>query len=206
MARPELLAALAELPIIVILRGAPPEDVQELGARLADAGARCVEVPFTSPDAAQCIRLLAANARLLVGGGTVTSDAQVDACAEAGATYALAPNVNASVIRYARSRGLQFGPGFFTPTEGFAALAAGATLLKFFPAGEVSPSYLNAMRALLPSDIPIVATGALTPQRVGAYLEAGVTAVALGSAVYKPGDDGATALRKLEPFLEAVRG
>ena len=205
MSGPDLLAALAKLPLIVILRGVLPQAVQALGARLGDEGVRCLEVPFTSPHAARCIQLLASDPRLLVGGGTVTTLDQVDACREAGATYALAPNVDQRVIRHACVRGLQFVPGFFTASEAFAALAAGARLLKFFPAGEVSPSYLNAMRALLPADIPIIATGSLTPQQVSAYLAAGVTAVALGSAVYQPEDDGATVIRKLEPFLDAVR-
>ena len=66
-----LLAALKELPFIVILRGVPPGDAEEIADRLVKAGIRCIEVPFTSPDAVRCIRLLSRKREILVGGGTV---------------------------------------------------------------------------------------------------------------------------------------
>ncbi len=198
-----LLAALKELPFIVILRGVPPGDAEEIADHLVKAGIRCIEVPFTSPDAAHCIRLLSRKREILVGGGTVLNRKDATACLDAGGTYALAPNVSAEVIRHARTIGLPFVPGFHTATEAFAALDAGAQILKFFPAGEVGSGYLKSLMPLLPPT-PIIATGSVTPSLVKEYLQAGALAVALGGAVYQPGDTAAVVVKKLSSFLKAV--
>ena len=180
---------LAPLPLIAILRGITPDEAVPVGLALAEAGFRIIEVPLNSPQPLRSIELLARalGSRCLVGAGTVMSAAQVAAVEQAGGRLIVMPHGDPAVIRAAKAQGLLCAPGVATPTEGFAALAAGADALKLFPAELLSPPVLKALRAVFPSDTLFLPVGGITPQNLAAYAAAGASGFGLGSALYKPG-------------------
>lgn len=181
--RARLLEALAEFPVIGLLRRFPSERVVPLALAALEGGFRAVEVTMDSPDAAGQIRALVATGAGLVGAGTITSPEQVDEAVAAGAAFLVAPDFQATVIDRARAAGVPVIPGAFTPNEILAAWRAGADLVKVFPAGPVGPGWIRAVRAPMP-DVPLVATGGIKPADVPGFLAAGVTAVALGSDLF----------------------
>jgi 2-dehydro-3-deoxyphosphogalactonate aldolase len=182
-------AAQMELPLVAILRGVRPQEVVAIGVCLADTGFRLIEVPLNSPDPFTSIAALrkALPADVLVGAGTVLNVAQVDKLCGCGAELAVMPHADPTLIRAAKAAGLICVPGITTPTEAFAALAAGADALKLFPAELVTPSVLKSMGAVLPKGCGLLPVGGITPESMKAYLEAGATGFGLGSALYKPG-------------------
>jgi len=180
---------LKPLPLIAILRGITPAEALPAGLALAEAGFRVIEVPLNSPQPLQSIGTLARELgdKCLIGAGTVMSAAQVGEVAEAGGRLIVMPHSDAAVIRAAKSRGLQCAPGIATPSEGFAALAAGADALKLFPAELLQPAVLKALRAVFASDVLFVPVGGITPHNMADYAAAGANGFGLGSALYKPG-------------------
>jgi 2-dehydro-3-deoxyphosphogalactonate aldolase len=180
---------LAELPLIAILRGITPDEAVPVGLVLAEVGLRIIEVPLNSPQPLHSIELLARElgTRCLVGAGTVMSAAQVDAVAQAGGRLIVMPHGDPAVIRAAKAHGLTCAPGIVTPTEGFAALAAGADALKLFPAELLTPPVLKALRAVFPGDTLFLPVGGITPHNLAQYAAAGASGFGLGSALYKPG-------------------
>jgi 2-dehydro-3-deoxyphosphogalactonate aldolase len=180
---------LQHLPLIAILRGLTPAEALPIGLALAEAGLRIIEVPLNSPDPLRSIEMLARElgGSCLIGAGTVLSAAQVQQVADAGGRLIVMPHGDAAVIRSAKARGLACAPGIATPTEGFAALAAGADALKLFPAELLTPAVLKALRAVFPADTLFLPVGGITPQNLGAYVAAGASGFGLGSALYKPG-------------------
>ena len=177
------------LPIIAILRGVTPAEAPGIGAALLDAGIDRIEVPLNSPDPLESIAALArlAKEHALIGAGTVLTQAQVDAVAGAGGRLIVSPNCDAGVIARSKALGLQSWPGVFTPTEAFAALAAGADGLKLFPGDLAGPAGLKAMRAVLPPGTQVFAVGGAGPDTFADWIAAGADGVGIGSALYQPG-------------------
>jgi len=198
---------LAELPLIAILRGITPGEAVPVGLALAEAGFRIIEVPLNSPQPLRSIEVLARElgTRCLLGAGTVMSAAQVDAVAQAGGQLIVMPHGDAQVIRAAKACGLYCAPGIATPTEGFAALAAGADALKLFPAELLAPAVLKALRAVFPPEVLFVPVGGITPQNLAAYAAAGAGGFGLGSALYKPGLSAAQVGANARAFVQAWR-
>lgn len=179
---------LAQCPLVAILRGLTPPDADAAGDALFAAGFRLIEVPLNSPDPLQSIRALSRlNANALVGAGTVLTERQVDEVHDAGAQLVVAPNFNPAVVRRAVALGLACAPGVATPTEAFAALDAGATALKLFPAEAIPPAAVKAMRAVLPASALLLPVGGISTANLRAYLDAGANGAGLGSALYRPG-------------------
>jgi 2-dehydro-3-deoxyphosphogalactonate aldolase len=196
------------LPLIAILRGVTPEEVVAVGTELHAAGFRVIEIPLNSPQAVESIRRLSAalGASARIGAGTVLSTQQVADVAAAGGTLIVSPNADPAVIRATKAAGLLSGPGVATPTEGFAALAAGADFLKLFPAEQMPPAVVKAWRAVFPKDVPLVPVGGIAPESLAAFIAAGASGFGLGSALYKPGM-AATAVRQAaDAFVAAWRG
>jgi 2-dehydro-3-deoxyphosphogalactonate aldolase len=181
---------LADAGLIAILRGLPPADAEAVGEALVRAGLRAIEVPLNSPEPLESIRRLAARFghAALIGAGTVLSPAEVVDVAAAGARFIVAPNCDAAVIAAARAAGLQSAPGVFTPTEAFAALAAGADALKLFPAELASPASLRALRAVLPAGTAMFPVGGIAAEGFAAWRAAGAAGFGLGSSLYRAGD------------------
>jgi 2-dehydro-3-deoxyphosphogalactonate aldolase len=198
---------LTQMPLIAILRGITPEEAVPVGLALAEAGFRIIEVPLNSPQPLQSIERLVRElgTRCLVGAGTVMSSAQVVAVAQAGGRLIVMPHGDEAVIRAAKARGLYCAPGIATPTEGFAALAAGADALKLFPAELLTPAALKALRAVFPSEVLFVPVGGITPQNLAAYAAAGANGFGLGSALYRPGAAAQAVAARARAFVSAWR-
>lgn len=180
---------LQQLPLIAILRGVTPQEIVPVGLALHEAGFRVIEIPLNSPDPLHSIGLLAAELgdRALIGAGTVLSTEQVAAVAQAGGRLVVSPNCNAQVIQASRRAGLFSAPGVATPSEGFAALEAGAHVLKLFPAEQFNPQIVKAWRAVFACDVALLPVGGITPANMADYVAAGASGFGLGSALYKPG-------------------
>lgn len=160
-----------------------------MASALLRAGIGVIEVPLNSPRPLDSIAQLAAahGQQALVGAGTVLTPEQVDAVAEAGAQLVLSPHFDPAVVRRARERGLWTMPGVATPTEGFAALAAGAHGLKLFPGEMLGPPVLKAWRAVFPRHVPLYAVGGVGADNLSAYRAAGAVGAGVGSSLYTPG-------------------
>jgi len=184
-----LTAAIAQCPLVAILRGVRPTEVAAIADALIDAGFSMIEVPLNSPDPLTSIAHLAARygPQVLVGAGTVLNLTDVENVRRAGGRLVVSPNVAPAVIRASVAAGMVSLPGYFTPTEAFEALDAGAHGLKLFPAEGASPAYLKAQRAVLPKAVPLFAVGGVSVETLGRWLAAGADGAGLGSALYKPG-------------------
>jgi len=176
-----------------------------IGEELVAAGFRIVEVPLNSPNPMESIRRLseAIGDRALVGAGTVIDVDDVERVAEAGGRIIVMPHSDPAVIRAAKVRGLLCLPGVATPTEAFAALAAGADALKLFPAEGNPPAVLKAMLAVLPKGVSFFPVGGIAPDNMDEFREVGAVGFGLGSALYKPGDSAAVVAEKAAAFRAA---
>ena len=203
----ELEARLSPLPLIAILRGLVPERAEEVGAALVEAGFRALEVPLNSPRPFASIeRLARAFAETaLVGAGTVLDADDAARVAEAGGRLVVMPHSDARAIAAAKQCGLLCVPGVATPSEAFAALAAGADALKMFPAEALPPAVVKVWRAVLPAQVWLLPVGGITPARIGPYLEAGANGFGLGSALFGPAMDTATIAANARAFADAFR-
>src|SRR6202034_4147761 len=182
---------LEQCPLVAILRGVQPAEVESIGSALQQAGVCIVEVPLNSPNPLESIAILAGSfgSRMLIGAGTLTDPAQVEEVAAAGGRLIVTPHADTAIVRAAKQAGLFAAPGFFNPTEAFALLEAGADALKLFPAEGLGPPMLKAMRAVLPESAMVVPVGGGGASQVAPWLAAGALGVGVGSSVYMPGDD-----------------
>jgi 2-dehydro-3-deoxyphosphogalactonate aldolase len=207
-ARDRLRLYLDQCPLIAILRGVTPDEAEAIGAAVIEAGIRIIEVPLNSPDPLKSIEKLSAKfgEHALIGGGTVLHTHSVADIRSSGGHLIVAPNTDIDVIAAAKSEGMVCCPGYFTPSEALAALHAGATGLKLFPAEGAGPAVLKAQRAVLPSDVPVLPVGGIAPDNMGPWLAAGADGFGLGSGLYKPGQTAAETLQKAKAYVAGVRG
>ncbi|TPG21119.1 2-dehydro-3-deoxy-6-phosphogalactonate aldolase [Sphingomonas koreensis] len=205
-AQADLAAALARCPLVAILRGVEPDEVEGIVAVLIDAGFSMIEVPLNSPRPLDSIERIARKYGddALIGAGTVLDTGQVRAVREAGGRLIVSPNTNPDVIGASAEAGLVSLPGYFTPSEAFAALAAGATGLKLFPAEAAAPAVVKAQRAVLPRETPLLVVGGVSPDTMGPWREAGADGFGLGSALYRRGDTAAAVATAAAAFKRAV--
>jgi 2-dehydro-3-deoxyphosphogalactonate aldolase len=183
---PDLL--LAELPLVAILRGVTPARIEGVADALFAAGIRAIEVPLNSPNPFRSIETLARiyGERCLTGAGTVLTRAQVDQLTDAGGKLMVTPNTDPGVIARGVDKGLTVMPGFYTPSEGFAAVAAGAKYLMLFPATTGGIGHLQAMLAVLPKTVPVYAVGGVGAGNMSEWRQAGAVGFGLGSELFKP--------------------
>ncbi|MDQ7261687.1 2-dehydro-3-deoxy-6-phosphogalactonate aldolase [Paracoccus sp. PS-1] len=194
-------------PIIAILRGLTPAEALPVGRALLEAGIDRIEVPLNSPQPLDSIRLMATAlaGQATIGAGTVLTAEQVAQVEDAGGRMIVSPNADPAVIRETRARGLESWPGVYTATECFAAIAAGATGLKLFPADQAGPGMLKALRAVLPQDLPVYAVGGAGPENFAEWLQAGAQGFGIGSALYRPGDAPETVAARARAIVAALR-
>lgn len=199
------MQATNRLPLVAILRGLTPDEAEPIARALYDTGFRLIEVPLNSPDPLTSLatmrRTLPPDA--LVGAGTVLSVAAVAQVLAAGGELIVMPHADPQVIRAAKTAGLLCMPGVATPTEAFAALAAGADALKLFPAEGLPPAVLKSMRAVLPARTALFPVGGITPMGMAAYRAAGAAGFGLGSALYAPGMSVDEVRARAVVFVEA---
>jgi 2-dehydro-3-deoxyphosphogalactonate aldolase len=200
-------AAFAKCPLIAILRGVKPDEVEAIGDELVAAGFTLIEVPMNSPDPLDSVARLAQRfaGRAEIGAGTVLRVEQVAAVQAAGGTMIISPNANLSVIAASAAAGLVSLPGIATPSEAFAALDAGAAALKLFPAEASTPSVVKAMRAVLPKDARVLPVGGIAPDNMQPWRDAGAAGFGLGSALYKVGMSAADVGTNARAFVAALR-
>lgn len=182
-------SAFQHLPLVAILRGVRPDEVEGIALGLYQEGYRVIEVPLNSPGALESIARLSQvmPADALIGAGTVLSEDAVHQVRVAGGRVIVMPHADLSVIKAAKLAGMYCIPGVMTPTEAFAAFHAGADALKLFPAELITIPVLKAIRAVLPKHLKLLPVGGVTPENMPAYLEAGAAGFGLGSGLYKPG-------------------
>ncbi len=192
--------------MVAILRGITPEEMLPVCEALRTAGIRLLEVPLNSPDALESIRRAAAKyhaaGELLAGAGTVLTAQNVRDVAAAGGRFIISPDANPEVIRETKRLGLVSIPGFFTATEAFTALRAGADYLKLFPAGKLGPGYVKDLKAVIKA--PILAVGGVDTDNIAAFLDV-CAGVGIGSALYKPGKTPVEIGRAAAVYAAAVR-
>ncbi len=203
----KLEAALAECPLVAILRGIGLEETVPHVEALYDAGVRGVEVPLNSPNPLESIRRIADvfGTRMAVGAGTVLTPRQVEAVAAAGGRIIVSPNTSADVISRAVQLRLDPAPGFATATEAFAACEAGARHLKLFPASTYGASHLRQLTAVLPPEATIWAVGGVGPDSLADWWAAGARAFGLGGELYRPGQTPEDTAAKAARAVAAAR-
>ncbi len=201
-----LRAYLDQCPLIAILRGVTPDEVEAIGEAIFGAGIRIVEVPLNSPEPLASIERLAAKYgdQALIGGGTVLRWSEVREVRDAGGRLIVSPNTNADVIAEAARSHLVSCPGYFTPSEAFVAVAAGANGLKLFPAEAAPPAALKAQRAVLSKDIPLIVVGGIQPDNMQSWIAAGADGFGLGSGLYKPGQSPEETAEKAQAYVAGL--
>jgi len=204
----DLQRRLGECPLVAILRGVTPAEAEAIGDAVFEAGIRIIEVPLNSPDPLVSIELLARRfgESALVGAGTVLEASDVARVSDSGGRVIVSPNTFAPVIEATAAAGLVSLPGFFTPSEAFAALRSGATGLKLFPAEGAVPAVVKAHRAVLPKDVPLLVVGGIGPGTMQPWLDAGAQGFGLGSGLYRPGQSAQETGAKARAYIEGLRG
>ena len=173
-------------PAVAILRGVTPDEICDVCDVLYEAGITLLEIPLNSPSPCESIAKAVKHTagRQMVGAGTVLTPDDVRHVHAAGGTFIISPNTDADVIATTKQLGLISIPGFFTASEGFAAIKAGADYLKLFPAGQLGPGYVKDLKAVIKT--PIMAVGGVNADNIPAFMKV-CCGVGIGSAIYKPG-------------------
>lgn len=201
-----LAQAMAQLPLIAILRGLTPAEAPAIGEALVSNGFAIIEVPLNSPEPLRSIATLTQLfPQTLIGAGTVLNAQQVKDVHGAGGRLVVAPNFNPAVVAQALALGMVVLPGVATPTEAFAALDAGAHGLKLFPAEMISPATVKALRAVLPASTALMPVGGITPDNMAPYRAAGANGFGLGSALYAPGRSAQAVQQQAQAFVRAFK-
>lgn len=199
--------AMGRCPLVAILRGVRPDEIIDMADGLVEAGFTMIEVPLNSPEPLDSIGLIAKryDRHVLVGAGTMLSVEDVANVTDRGGRLMVSPNSNPAVISAAVAAGMAALPGYFTPTEAFAALEAGAHGLKLFPAEGASPAVLKAQRAVLPKHVPVLAVGGVSVDNLGEWMAAGAAGAGLGGSLYKVGDSSQTVRERAVAFVSAYK-
>ncbi len=200
-------ATIKDMPLIAILRGITPQEAGAVSDELVKAGMRLMEVTLNSPDWEESLKIIKSRHGddIILGAGTVLSPEDVDRVHACGGQIIISPNMNVDVIRRTKELGMLSAPGCYTPSECFTALDAGADILKIFPADTLGPAFIKAISAVLPKGTPICPTGGVSGETMKSFLDAGVYAMGIGSALYKPGKTVAEVSAAASVFCEKYR-
>ena len=194
-------------PLLAILRGIQPSEVEAIAAVLINAGISNIEIPLNSPQGLDSIGKLASryDDKILIGAGTVLRVGEVDSVAAVGGRLIVSPHVNVNVVRRAKALNLIALPGAATPTEAYRAMDAGADGIKMFPAEMLPPSVVRAWRAVLPQNIPLLPVGGIVADNTAAYRAAGASGFGIGSSLYKPGMSTEEVKRAASALISSLR-
>jgi 2-dehydro-3-deoxyphosphogalactonate aldolase len=198
---------LDQCPLVAIIRGVAPEDAEDIGEAIYEGGIRIIEVPLNSPNPLHSIERLAKKFgdQVLVGAGTVLDPTDVGRVWDVGGRIIVSPDTNIDVIAATAAIDLVSSPGYFTPSEAFEAIRAGATTLKLFPAEAATPAVLKAQLAVLPKNVPVMAVGGIKPDNMRSWLNAGAAGFGLGGGLYRPGQSAAETLEKARAYVAGMQ-
>lgn len=198
---------LNQMPLVAILRGVRPGEVVAVGSALIEAGFKAIEVPLNSPEPLKSIEKLAHafGGNCLIGAGTVLTPSAVEAVQNAGGTLIVTPNTDTDVIEKTIKLGLFPMPGMATATEALAAVKAGATHLKLFPAGTYGKGHISALKAILPEATRIYAVGGVSPDNMAEWLSAGADGAGFASNLFKPGFTTADVVENAKAMVAAFK-
>lgn len=198
---------LSAMPVVAILRGVRPDEIEAIGEAIIAAGITILEVPLNSPDPFTSIEIMARRfaGRAIIGAGTVLNTADVARCKGAGSQLIVSPNMRPAVIKATVAGGMLSTPGCLTPSEAFDALDAGAHAVKLFPGELVPPAGVKAIRAVLPPKSKMLVVGGVTTDNVSAYRDAGVTGFGIGGSIYRAGDSAAKVGANARAFADMLR-
>lgn len=168
--------------IVAILRGVHPKDIVHIASALHEGGINIIEVTLNSDEALPLIEKLSSafENKILLGAGTVLTVMDARKAIEAGARFLISPTFDIDVIRTAKENSVVSIPGAYTPTEIFNAWKNGADIIKVFPAS--GPDYIKNILTPL-NQIPVMPTGGIDTQNIGAYKKAGASAYGVGSSL-----------------------
>jgi 2-dehydro-3-deoxyphosphogalactonate aldolase len=200
------VVAFQQCPLIAILRGVTPDTAAAHGHALYDAGFRVIEVPLNSPQPFDSIAEIrqAIPSDAIVGAGTVLDVDAIERVRSAGGELIVMPHCAPDVIRETKALGLACAPGVATPTEAFLALKSGADALKLFPAEQLGPDTVKAWRAVIPTEVPLVPVGGITPDNMELFLSKGASGFGLGSALYSPGQTAADTASRASAYVRGL--
>ena len=210
MDKQAILKRIADLGLLAVLRAPDPAGARRAVDALVEAGVLGIEITYSTPDAASVIADVKQSYadEVLVGAGTLITQAQVAEAAEAGASYLVSPGLDDEVVASIRATGLPAMAGVLTPTEVMRGVRLGLDVMKLFPGSLGGPSYLRSLRGPFP-DVPFMPTGGVSADNVGDWLAAGAVAVGAGSELASAGDissgDFAGIREKGRRFLVAIR-
>ncbi len=201
----KLFKLIEKMPLVAILRGITPTEAIPVADALVKAGFTFMEVTLNSPEWDKSLALMKDRhgSDIVLAAGTVLEPDEVDKVQAAGGQVIISPNMRADVIRRSKELGLLSVPGCYTPTECFAALKAGADILKIFPADTLGTAFIKAIGAVLPTGTRICPTGGVNPENMKDFIDVGVSAMGMGSALYKPGKSAAEVSKAAEDFVLA---
>jgi len=172
--------------VVPVLTAESAEDAERVGRAILAGGLASVEITFRTAAAAEAIRRAVRLEGLEVGAGTVLSTSQLDAAIDAGATFAVAPSTDSTVVRAAKAAGIEFVPGAATPTEIGQAQALGCRVVKLFPAALIGgPAFIKAMSPVFP-DLRFVPTGGVNLDNLAEYLRLPSVAACGGTWICEP--------------------
>jgi len=197
---------LSTMPVVAIIRGVTPSEVIDIGSAIFEAGIGVIEVPLNSPDPFKSIALLSdkLGKECVIGCGTLLSKKDAKQVAEAGGQIAVTPNTKPAVIKRCIELGMTPMPGWATPSEAFAAHRAGANYLKLFPAATYGPGHIKAIKAVLPSQVKILAVGGVGAKDAQVWLDAGIDGFGIGSEIYKAGRSAEEVHRRSKDIVNAI--
>lgn len=198
---------LSAMPVVAILRGVRPDEIEAVGEAIIAAGITILEVPLNSPDPFASIEIMVRcfASRAIIGAGTVLNTADVTRCKDAGSQLIVSPNMRTEVIKATVAGGMISTPGCLTPSEAFDALDAGAHAVKLFPGELVPPAGVKAMRAVLPPKAKMLVVGGVTTDNLSAYRDAGATGFGVGGSIYRAGDSAAKVGANAKAFADMLR-
>lgn len=193
-------------PVIAILRGITPNEIIPVGRALVECGINVIEIPLNSPEPFESIKRLSTDmgSNAIIGAGTVLRVEDIQTINASGGQLVVSPNTDPKVIAATVAAGMISVPGYYTPTEAFAAILAGAHAIKLFPAEAASPSIVKAQRAVLPAGFPLFIVGGVQSGDAPQWLSAGASGFGLGGALYRPGYSAAQVKQAASQFVAAL--
>jgi len=209
----EVVRQIGEAGVVLVVRGESAEAVIPGIEAVVAGGVNVVEITFTVPDAPGVIRRVneAMGKKILLGAGTVMTPLDAVTAVNAGARFVVAPNTNPEVIGMCKSLDVPIAPGALSPTEVAAAWAAGAEIVKLFPASAVGPAYLRAIHAPMP-EVRLLPTGGVDAKTAGEYIKNGAFALGVGGKLFdkkllaaKKYDEMTARARELIAAVKAAR-